>query len=708
MRTTRRSLALAIAVVATSTCSAGRPRFPWPADSATTAAPESAEVTTRNREYHRSRSRVLVRDIKRPTRANLDYAAYHANAMIESFRRERAPAAVQSIPPVATLFGGVLVPGSAVATLAQTPLTHDEQRHPFAFSPLVDALARWDHQQARPLDEARTAVRSESWGGNRSVEEIYQEIADAFLHRTADGQRQLWVKIEFSPGALPFADMPDDDGDGLASIYAQLDPGRCSAAVWQQLETDYLSRELNPVEVRAWANELASYWYPSYNTDLVDLGTALQWPVRETEPEIVAEIGDLIVAAPTVVMRGKPVGAPIYNLFVVAGMPPVMARTGATAASAPTSAPSSAPPSAPQAIAAQADTVCASLQRELEQSGRGSYPTWASALRPLHDDIRARLGQLPAELKALRGRDGFLFFRDELEFVLSGDLRQQPPGKNPYAAIVEFRDFLARLGVDFLLVPVPNKIEVYPEKFVAPEAVAKIRSARGISAAPASGPLVVNPYGRKFLQELCQSGVETVDLLPVFLAAKADDARATELLYLAQDTHWTDRGLQLAAQQLAARIQRYPWYRAATSPPLAYSTKQVEFKHHGDLVSRLAEEQRGGYPVQTLTGTQVVNPDGTLYDDDLASPLVVLGDSFTGVYQRTMCRNGGVSAHLAKELGRPVDLVMSYGGGPNVRKILLRRGVDDLRNRRLVIWIFAARDLYDHWEDWLLLDQQGS
>ena len=43
---------------------------------------------------------------------------------------------------------------------------------------------------------------------------------------------------------------------------------------------------------------------------------------------------------------------------------------------------------------------------------------------------------------------------------------------------------------------------------------------------------------------------------------------------------------------------------------------------------------------------------------------------------------------------------MSYGGGPGVRKVLLRRGVEDLKKRRLVIWMFTARDMYNYWEDW--------
>ena len=100
----------------------------------------------------------------------------------------------------------------------------------------------------------------------------------------------------------------------------------------------------------------------------------------------------------------------------------------------------------------------------------------------------------------------------------------------------------------------------------------------------------------------------------------------------------------------------------------------------------------------------MVNPDGSPYDDDPDSPIVVLGDSFTGVYELTDCEHAGVSAHIAREIGYPVDLVMSYGGGPNVRQKLLRRGVEALGKKRLVVWMMTARDLYNYWEDWKPLD----
>ena len=140
-----------------------------------------------------------------------------------------------------------------------------------------------------------------------------------------------------------------------------------------------------------------------------------------------------------------------------------------------------------------------------------------------------------------------------------------------------------------------------------------------------------------------------------------------------------------------------PWPGA---PAGGYRSQRVEFTRHGDLHSRLPERDKARFAPETLVGQQVVVPGGGFYEDDEASPIVLLGDSFTGVFQLMDCEHAGVSAHLARELGRPVDLVMSYGGGPNVRQKLLRRGTSALARKKLVIWMMTARDLYDFWEGW--------
>ena len=312
---------------------------------------------------------------------------------------------------------------------------------------------------------------------------------------------------------------------------------------------------------------------------------------------------------------------------------------------------------------------------------------------PLHAALKRRLAAVPTGAKALPGSDGFLFYARSLTYVLGGDLGKQHGNKNPIPAIVRFRDLLAKQGVDLLFVPVPTKVEMFPER------AATAPGGDGRAFTRFAGQ-VANPFERKFLADLAASGVETVDLLPAFLAERAHDAAAKEPLYQAQDTHWTTRGLEVAARVVAERVRRYPWYRALAAHRRAYRTKDASFSRHGDLCSRLPEREQARYTPETLVGHQVVATDGALYEDDPDSPVVLLGDSFTGVYQLMDCEHAGVSAHLAKELGIPIDLVMSYGGGPNVRAKLLRRGEAALGTKKLVIWMMTARDLYDFAEGW--------
>jgi alginate O-acetyltransferase complex protein AlgJ len=274
--------------------------------------------------------------------------------------------------------------------------------------------------------------------------------------------------------------------------------------------------------------------------------------------------------------------------------------------------------------------------------------------------------------------------------MVVGDLRGQPEGKNPFPVIVALKELLTAHGVDFLFVPVPTKAAVYADKLQ--------------SGGPHLVGRVVTPYERKLLLELGQAGVEVIDLLPAFLADRTRGDRAGEPLYLAQDTHWTDRGLRLAAKLIADRIREYPWHAELDRSRTTYTLNRSAFKEEGDLPSRLGADERRRYQAVEMVGHQVVRADGSLYEDDAGSPITVMGDSFVGVFERTFCRHAGLSAHLAYELGSPVDLVMSYGGGPNVRRKLFKRGAAALAQKRLVIWVMAARDLYNYWEDWELLE----
>jgi alginate O-acetyltransferase complex protein AlgJ len=651
-------------------CHTGAAQFPW--GDARSAPSTRADVTTLNDGYQRTRSKVFVRQIEKPTRAALDYAAYHANFMIADLEPEQ-PLPVGAKPDTTHAFAKALDPASLTSDIAKTPLTEEERRQPLAFAPLSERLLSRKIDGAEALAAAGAAVRDEKWGLALPPGVTGQQLSELYVHHTSGTAAELWAKVEFQPWFSPFQGSADQDGDGFPEVYGKLAANAATPALVADIEQDYAGKLLDAAEVKAWANQLSSYWYPSFNTDLVP--AAESWPDAQTEADIKQELGGRTFEKPAIVLRGKPQGKPTYNVFLLrqAG------EAGTPAAKPALKLAKTRPSPDPKAVAE-------ALQTELARQGKGDYGKWQAELSPFHDALRKRVKGMPPKIKALAGNDGFLFYRNGLEYVSGGDLEKQRKGKNPLPIILEFKKELDQLGVDFLFVPVPDKLEIYPEKLDA-----DFKRLDGS---------IVNPAFRKLLASLCREGVEVVDLLPPLLAAKAASPANAELLFQHQDTHWTDRGLRLTADLLSARIKKYPWYAELSRHAQAFSQRETKFTRFGDLQSRLPDAEQSKYTPETLVAHQVLRADKQPYDDDPQSPIVLLGDSFTGVYELTDAEHAGVSAHIARGVSYPLDLVMSYGGGPNVRQKLLRRGREALGEKKLVIWMMTARDLYNYWEDW--------
>ena len=409
-----------------------------------------AEVRTKNPGYRRTEAQVLVREVDRPTRANLDFAAYHANFLIAEPPPEgEQPAGAPRVDP-GELFRGVLETGTMTGSIRQTPLTEAERARPLALAPLAQWMAEKQAKLATGLEEIGSAVREENWGLGAGPPLPRQQATEVYLHDAGGGKpRELWVKIEFAPWFKGFSELPDEDGDGVAEVYGRsradlLPPGAATL-----IADEYVSKTLSPPEVHAWAHKLASYWYPSYNTDLHTSGA--RWPDDQTEADVRGALNGYQVDAPTVVMRGKPEGKAVYNVFLVKGVGP---RGGG--ASGP------ALKLAAGAVTPDPKPVAAAIKKELALQGGGSWDSWRKQVQPFQNVVRKHLRSAAPAIKGLSGLDGYLFYRNSLEYAVGGDLEKQPRAKSPLAVIVQWKEFLAKQGVDFLFVPVPTKVEVYP------------------------------------------------------------------------------------------------------------------------------------------------------------------------------------------------------------------------------------------------------
>src|SRR6187549_1401638 len=470
-------------VVGLAACRPGGAKFPW-GEAASGKPVPHADVRTLNEDYARARSRVWVREVLRPTRAALDYAAYHGNFMIADPEPE-TPLPASGAPDTSHPFSGQLETGSLTADLSKTPLSPAEQGAALAFPPLSEFLQSHKVPGAEQLAEVGSAVRSEKWGLPLPPGTSGQSLSELFVHQ-AGTTIELWAKVEFQPWFTQFAGAPDQDGDGFPELYGRIPTSAVTAKLVSAIQKDYVDPLLSPSEVKAWANQLSSYWYPSFNTDLIPPGPS--WPDEQTESEIKAELGGRSFASPTLVLRGKPQGKATYNVFLV-HMPGAEGQAAATPSKPALRLAKTRPTPAP-------GSVIETVQRELVAQG-GSWPKWTEKVGPAQALLKKRLKGMPPKVKALAGRDGFLFYRNDLEYATGGDLEKQRKGKNPLPIIVEFKKLLDQQGVDFLFVPVPTKLEVYPEE-LDPE----LKQFSG---------QVINPAFRKLLESLAKEGVEVFD-----------------------------------------------------------------------------------------------------------------------------------------------------------------------------------------------------
>ena len=637
------------------------------------ATDDEADMARFNASYKRTESKVMMRVIAKPTRAQLDLAAYDRNAL---FHSPHSPGLIppKERPKLANLdFGGSLVSSSLKDRIEEISLSKRDRMSPVAWRPMLDFLADWDYDKAEALMIIGSSISEEKWG-NTQVARPLQQITTAYIHAEKD---EVWVKLEFEPYIQFLEGVHDEDNDGFAEIYGRIDKANYSPELLDHLRSDYLTTVLEPDEVEDYFHELSSDWYGALRTETLDIEANRPWPNAETEPDVIRELGGLVIKNATAVIRGEPFGSPIYNVFLVKGNEPgdPTERSRDDSVHKPTE----------QSGATEINNMAVNIKRwqsELQKWGDGSWDKWAARMADFRRDIKRQLKQRPEDIKGLIGKDGFLFFREALNYLTSSDLRQQKNNRDPYPAIVDYKDQLEAKGIDFLFIIIPTKAEIFPEKIsdFAPEA---------------GGPYVM-PYTRKLMLELAEAGVEVVDLLPAFIEARDGD----EPIYMKQDTHWTDRGLRLAARIIGDRIKQYPWFSRMSDRPIQYTAKEVTFTRGGDIRGMLPDGEKIEYRPMKLSGRQVLNPDGSFYEDDKSSPIVILGDSFCGVYHREEPKHAGISAHIAKEIGMPVDLIMAYGSGPKIRGRLARRGASAVREKKLVIWTTAARDLYNYWAPW--------
>lgn len=279
--------------------------------------------------------------------------------------------------------------------------------------------------------------------------------------------------------------------------------------------------------------------------------------------------------------------------------------------------------------------------------------------------------------KVVLGSPGWYFYKPGLNYMLARPTRHLGRATNdPVAAIVDFREQLAAQGIHLLVMPVPNKESIYPDRLNS-------------SAQPPRG--ILAPRTQEVLEGLRAAKIEVVDLFQEFREARRQgDSQAP--LYLAQDTHWSPAGVALAAKAVARRLTALGWIQPGR---VEYNERTAPVQRLGDILRMMQAPviERSLKP-ENVSATQVVRAENAQpYQDEADAEILVLGDSFMRIYQEDQPNAAGFIAHLAKDLKQPMMSLVNDGGGSTlVREELCSRPMF-LQKKKVVLWEFVERDI---------------
>lgn len=335
-------------------------------------------------------------------------------------------------------------------------------------------------------------------------------------------------------------------------------------------------------------------------------------------------------------------------------------------------------------------SLCASFARAAEPAD----PTLTPAQQKFRAELASKVVALEKKnVSALAGADGWLFLTSELRFLAQGRFWGEAAAKtarsqkspDPLAAIADFDRQLRDRGIELVLLPVPPKAAIYPDKL-------------GMEAS--IGPAATAPYMQEFYDELRRRDINVLDLSTTF-AQPPESARGP--VYCKTDSHWSGAGCVLAAAALAERIQgKLP----APADRKEYKAEWKDVTVTGDIAALLPRDVSKPPPEKISVRAISEKTSGAPVHPDPNSPLLVMGDSHTLVFHEFLTERAGLIDQLAHELGFAPDLIGTRGSGATaVRVSLYRKAKGDpmyFAKKKVVVWCFAAREFTESDQGWVV------
>lgn len=309
----------------------------------------------------------------------------------------------------------------------------------------------------------------------------------------------------------------------------------------------------------------------------------------------------------------------------------------------------------------------------------------AAALRPSALDYLLCMGRAGSE-EAYVGRDGWLFYRPDVDALV-----MHTPGDNEAAAgIVDFAAQLAERGIRLVIVPVPGKASIHPEKLGANSA--KFGSPPVSPVLDGLAKNVAVAWKDKSMGDpwLAPSILDPTALL---WRRKLDTGKDQ---FLKTDSHWSPDAMRAVAEVVAKSVSRTDPSNATGT--LSARSRDVSAIGDTALMLKLPKDS----PLlarHAVTIEPIKDKAGKSWRPDRNSSVVVLGDSYTNIYSSEDLGWGGSAGfaeHLSRFLGYSIDKLARNDSGAKSARDMLRteaaRNPGWLDRKKVVVWVMAARE----------------
>ncbi len=273
-------------------------------------------------------------------------------------------------------------------------------------------------------------------------------------------------------------------------------------------------------------------------------------------------------------------------------------------------------------------------------------------------------------------RDGWLFSDEELLPYNTFSLNDPAPSpaSTIIPAILSLKQQLDARNIRLVLLPIPDKLEIYPDK---------LATDYRLSLGPA-----VPPGFSDWLNRARSAGIDVIDLAPALWQARLS---ASQPIYLPTDTHWSLPGRLLVADIVSDHIRPL----TADMPKVEFLRSQYTLDFAGDLAQNLSMGWGNTkYPRNHFQSPQVLQKDGKPLIAGNDAPILLMGDSFSLYFSEQGC---GFVDDLMSRLGVEVQVIGVYAGPIDAPRQMLARNPDILTAKKVVIWEFAQRYMWRAW-----------